>query len=139
MKGHRSTFSLFPYTTLFRSPVGANRTTCITRDQILYAQQVGGPLPHHLAALAQKIAYRPLFFRIDVALRQNSQPQNVGKPASVGMIVSVLQSLVLLDRSRVGQMNAMSLVHQAVDQPVPVEGRLHDNALEHIPIARKLL
>src|SRR5688572_32232038 len=73
MKGHRSTFSLFPYTTLFRSPVGANRTTCITRDQILYAQQVGGPLPHHLAALAQKIAYRPLFFRIDVALRQNSQ------------------------------------------------------------------
>ena len=55
------------------------------------------------------------------------------------MIVGIFQSLVLLDRCGVGQMNSMSLVHQAVDQPVPVVGRLDDNALEPIPIARELL
>ena len=55
------------------------------------------------------------------------------------MIVGILQSLVLSDRGSVGQMNTMSLVHQAVDQPVPVVGRLDNNALEPIPIARQLL
>src|SRR5438105_14745139 len=39
------------------------------------------------------------------------------------MIVGVLEPFVLLDRRCVGQMNFMSLVHQAVDQPVPIEGR----------------
>ena len=72
-------------------------------------------MPDDLAALAQKIPYRPLFFRIDVALRQNSQPQNVGKPAGVGMIVSVFEPLVVLDRSRVCQMNTMPLIHQAIN------------------------
>jgi hypothetical protein len=65
-------------------------------------------LPDDLAALAQKIPYRPLF-------RQNSQPQNVGKPAGVGMIVSVFEPLVVLDRSRVCQMNTMPLIHQAIN------------------------
>jgi hypothetical protein len=35
-----------------------------------------------------------------------------------------------LDRSRVGQMNTMSLVHQAVDQPVPVVRGLDDNTFK---------
>ena len=42
-------------------------TPSVTRDQTLNAQQVGSSLPDDLAALAQKIPYRPLF-RIDVAL-----------------------------------------------------------------------
>ena len=87
-------------------------------------------MAHHLAALAQQIAYRSLLFRIDVALRQYSQPQNVGKPAGVGMIVGVFEPFVLLDRCGVGQMNLVPLVHQTVDQPVPVVRGLDDNTFK---------
>ena len=52
-----------------------------------------------LAALAQQIAYCSLRFRIDVALRQNFQSQNVGKPAGIRHVISVFERLVLLDRA----------------------------------------
>ena len=56
----------------------------------------------------------------------------MGEPSSIGVVVGVLESRVLLDRGGVGQMKLVPFIHQPVDQPVPVVGRLDDDALKQI-------
>ena len=49
------------------------------------------------------------------------------------IVAGIFETLVLLDRARVGQMNFVPLFHQTVDQPVLVVGRLDDNTLKPNP------
>ena len=46
----------------------------------------------------------------------------------IGLVAAVLQSFVLLDRSGIGQMHVEAGVLQAIDQPIPVVGRLDHHA-----------
>jgi hypothetical protein len=49
----------------------------------------------------------------------------VSQPASIRAVVGVLQAGVLLGGERIDQMDLKSCIHQAVHQPIPVEGRFH--------------
>ena len=56
----------------------------------------------------------------------------------IRLVAAVLQSIVLLDRSRIGEMHVEASVLQAVDQPIPVEGRLdHDADQIVLPSSQK--
>jgi hypothetical protein len=44
----------------------------------------------------------------------------MGQPPRVTVVIGILQSIVLLYRRRVGEMNSVALLHQTIDQPVPV-------------------
>jgi hypothetical protein len=79
---------------------------------------------HQLHALARQIANGAVLPRQDRACRQDTQSQQVGQVLRIGLIAAVLQSLVLLDRSGIGQMHVEAGVLQAIDQPIPVVGRL---------------
>lgn len=59
--------------------------------------------------------------------RQDAQSQQVRQVLRIGLVAAVLQSLVLLDRSGIGQMHVEAGFLQAIDQPIPVVGRLGDD------------
>lgn len=81
-----------------------------------------------LHALARQIARRPLLPRQDRSRRQDAQPQQRGEVLRIGVVAAVLQSFVLLDRRRVGEMHMVASILQSVDQPIPVVGRLDHHA-----------
>jgi hypothetical protein len=44
------------------------------------------------------------------------------------LIIGMLQTRILLDGRRTGEMNLIARIHQPIDQPIPIKGRLHNNA-----------
>lgn len=46
----------------------------------------------------------------------------------------MLESIVLLDRRRIGQVKHVACFNQAIDESVPVVGRLHNDAGEFLSI-----
>src|SRR4029453_4137430 len=61
------------------------------------------------------------------------------QPPRVTVVIGILQPLVLLYRRGVGEMNSVALLHESIDQPVPVVSRFHHDPLKRSPIARELL
>ena len=79
-----------------------------------------------------------MFPRQDRTGRQDAQSQQVRKVLRIGLVAAVLQSFVLLDRSGIGEMHVEARVLQAIDQPVPVVGRLdHDAGQLLLPANQK--
>ena len=61
----------------------------------------------------------------------------MSEPTCVVTIVGVLQPLILFDSPGVGQVEAIARIHESIDEPVPVEGRLDHDAHEFIPMRLK--
>src|ERR1017187_4507223 len=57
----------------------------------------------------------------NVGLGQNVQPLQVCQMKSIVLVIHVLHAAVLLDLSRVGQVNRLALAAQTIDQQIPVE------------------
>ncbi|KZC22890.1 hypothetical protein RHOFW104T7_16110 [Rhodanobacter thiooxydans] len=51
---------------------------------------------------------------------------------------AVLESVVLRNRRGVDQMHGITVIHQAIDQPVPAVGGLHRHADQLVPVRRKV-
>jgi len=81
-----------------------------------------------LHALARQVAYYSVLPRQDRTGRQDAQSQQVRKVLRIGLVAAVLQSFVLFDRRRVGEVHMEAGVLQSVDQPIPVVGRLDHHA-----------
>src|SRR6202022_2612329 len=76
--------------------------------------------------------------RQDRSRRQDAQSQQVRKVLRIGLVAAVLESVVLLDRSGVGEMHVHACVLQAIDQPIPIVGRLdHDTGQLVLPSSQK--
>ena len=45
-------------------------------------------------------------------------------------IIDVLETRILFDGTGIGQMDRVTLLHESVDKPVPVECGLHDDPRE---------
>ena len=60
--------------------------------------------------LARQIGHGALLPRQDRARRQDAQSQQVGQMLRIRLVAAVLQSLVLLDRRRVGEMHVEASV-----------------------------
>ncbi|MCG6118979.1 MAG: hypothetical protein MEQ07_12470, partial [Aquimonas sp.] len=65
---------------------------------------------------SQEVAHCALLARIDVALGQQIQPQQMGKMPCIRVVVAVLQACVLRNRRSVHQPNIHTGIHQAIDQ-----------------------
>src|SRR5215510_14931682 len=61
------------------------------------------------------------------------------QPPRIAVVIGILQSAVLLDRRGVCKMKSVALLHQSIDQPVPVVGRFYYDPLKRSAIARQLL
>jgi len=72
-------------------------------------------------------------------LGQHAQSQHLGQPASVGTVIGILETVVLLHRCGVGQMHPVAGLHQPVDEPVPVIGRLYHHTGDVFLILSSLL
>ena len=65
----------------------------------------------------------------DVALRQQSQTQQVSELTRIRFVTSMLEPVVLFNGGGVGQMNAVSRLLQAIDQPVPIKCGFNHHAV----------
>ena len=90
-------------------------------EDVLDAQDVGGPVADELEPLAEEVSRRPLFFGIDIAGGKDPQSQEVRKPEGAPLIIDLLEPFILFDGGDLGQMNTVTLVHEAVHKPVPVK------------------
>jgi hypothetical protein len=72
-----------------------------------------------------------------VPRRQDAESQLMGHMLRIGLIAAVLQSFILLDRRRVGEMQLEAGILQAIDQPIPVVGRLDHDACHLVAPARQ--
>jgi hypothetical protein len=54
--------------------------------------------------------------------------------SGIGLVTAMLESIVLLDCCRVGQVKHVTRFYQSTDQSVPVIGRLHNNAGQFMQI-----
>jgi hypothetical protein len=61
----------------------------------------------------------------------------MGHMLPIGLIAAVLQSFILLDRRRVGEMQLQAGILQAIDQSIPVVGRLDHDACHLVAPARQ--
>jgi len=52
---------------------------------------------------------------------------------SIMAVTAVLQSVILLDRHRIDQVEIVALLLQSIDQPVPVKGRLNGDTVQALP------
>ena len=84
----------------------------IAGEDVLDAQDVGGPVTDELEPLAEEVSRRPFLFGIDVAGGKDTQPQEVRKPEGAPLIVDLLQPFILFDGGDIGQMNTVTLVHE---------------------------
>ena len=94
-------------------------------------------LVHQAEPTSQQIAHRTLGLGVDIPLGQQPEAQQLGQPGRVGVVVSVFQPAVLHDGRSVGQVYPVACLHQRIHQPVPVVGRLHDQATNRILIRRQ--
>ena len=94
----------------------------IAGEDVLDAQDVGGPVTDELEPLAEEVSRRPLLFGIDVAGGKDPQSQEVREPEGAPLVIDLLQPFILLDGGDIGQMDTVTLVHEAVHEPVPVKG-----------------
>jgi len=67
-------------------------------------------------------------------LWQQASSEYVRQMAGIGFVAAMFEAIVRFDRCRVRQMEGIARVLQAAHQPVPVEGRLDDNAKQVGPI-----
>jgi hypothetical protein len=100
----------------------------LARGDVFDGKDVRGATAHQLHALSGQVAHRTLRRRQDGSRRQYPKSQQVGEVARIGFVAAVLESCVFLDRRGVGQMYLEARRLQAINQPVPVEGRFDDNA-----------
>jgi hypothetical protein len=56
----------------------------------------------------------------------------------VAAVVAVLEAVVLRNGGGVDQVHGIAVIHQPIDQPVPVAGRLHRHADPVVPIGRQV-
>lgn len=61
--------------------------TVISTKNVLETHDQRGPEPYQMHPLPQEIADRAVFFGIDVSLGKYSQPQHLGEPESIALIV----------------------------------------------------
>jgi hypothetical protein len=108
--------------------IAADPHPLLAGGDVLDGKDVRGATAHQLHAFPGQIAHGTLFRRQDGAGWQNSQSQQVRKVTGIGFVTAVFQSFVFLDRCGVGQMHFEPRRLQAINQPVPVEGRFDDNA-----------
>ena len=90
-------------------------------EDVLDAQDVGGPVADEMEPFPEEVSGRPLLFGIDVAGREDAEPQKVREPEGAPLIVYLLEPLILFDGGHIGQMDTVTLCHEAVHEPVPVE------------------
>jgi hypothetical protein len=98
--------------------------------QRLGAEQERGPQTHQSHASAEKIPHRPAFGIVDVASRQDPKSEQLGQKVRIILVVGVLDAFVLVDLGRIGQDHRESGGLEPIDQPVPVEGRLHGDPVQ---------
>jgi hypothetical protein len=110
--------------------------TLISLFQILQAQDVRRPLLNELESLSQQVAKRTVLLGHDVAHRENAESHQLRKQPSIVRVVCMLEPVVLLDRRGVDQPSFVTRFRETVDQPVPVERRLHGDS--HDPLAVRL-
>ena len=56
-----------------------------------------------------------------MSFRQDSEFQKVGQKPGVSVVVGVFDAIVLDNRGRVGLMDRKTVIHETVNEPVPVE------------------
>ena len=100
----------------------------VPAKDVLEADDERGPESDQVHALPEEIADRTVFLGVDVPLRKDPQPQHLGEPEGVVLIVGEFQPGVLLDRRRISQMYLVACLHEEIDQPVPIVRGLDDNA-----------
>jgi hypothetical protein len=55
------------------------------------------------------------------------------------VIIGILETTILLHRRRIGQVQAIARIHEAIDEPVPMIGGLDDHTLDVRMIRGSLL
>ncbi|MGF6852861.1 hypothetical protein OKW29_001747 [Paraburkholderia sp. CI3] len=95
---------------------------------VLHRENVARAASHELHAFPRKITDGTLLWWQDGACREYPQAQQVSQVARVGLIATVLEPIVFLDRGGVGQMHHKAGGLQAVDKPVPVIRRFDYDA-----------
>lgn len=88
-----------------------------------------------MEASAQEVAHRAALAWVDVTLGQDAQAQQMRQVARIGLVAAVLESGVLRHGRSIGQMYRVAVLFQAIDQPIPVVRRLHNDA-RHLVMVR---
>jgi hypothetical protein len=91
---------------------------------------VGRAAAYQLHPLSRQIAHRAVFGFQYGSCWQYSQSQQMGKVACIGFIAAVFETLVFLDRCRMGQVHRESRILESVDQPVPIESGFNHDACQ---------
>ena len=63
---------------------------------------------HELRAPAQQIPHGPQLRIVDVSLGQNAQPLQLRQVKRVMLVIGVLDAVLLLDLSRIGQLDGIA-------------------------------
>lgn len=92
-----------------------------------------------MGALTQEIADGSLGFRLYGALGQHPQAEPVCQPPRIGAIISILETVLLLHRRRIGQVQSIACVHEAIDEPGPIIRGVDDHTLNVSIIRGSLL
>jgi hypothetical protein len=94
----------------------------VASEQVLEREKTRSAFLHEAPPPTKEITVCAILRRVDGASRQDSQTQEMSEPTSVVPIVGVLEALVLAHRRGVDQRHLVPVLHQAIDQPVPVVG-----------------
>ena len=62
----------------------------VAGEDVLDAQDVGGPVADELEPFAEEVSGRPLLFGVDVAGGKDPQPQEVRKPEGAPLVIDLL-------------------------------------------------
>ena len=92
-----------------------------------------GAMLYQAHALTGQVAQPSLALGVDIPGRQDPESHQVRKPERVMLVVRVLESVVLNNRPSVHQAHLVPRIHQPIDQPVPIEGRLYRHSHELRP------
>ncbi len=109
--------------------IACERRASVACHEIVDAQEVTRLLSHQLTAFPQPVTDRSCFFRIDVARGEHAQAKEMGSPPRVTAIMGMLQAFVLLNRGGVGHMHRVAGFHEPINQPLPIIGGFHDEAV----------
>jgi hypothetical protein len=100
------------------------------RHGVVEAGEQGGPKLHQMAPFPQEISHGTLLPRVDVAFFEDPEGEELGQPEGVMFVIDVLESLVLLSGAGIGQMNRIALLHEGIDEPVPVKRGLDHHSCQ---------
>ena len=99
-------------------------------EDVVPTAPMRGLLAYQVGAFAQAIPHGPLSFWVAGSRGPRTQSSPMGHPASVGTVIGIRETVVLLPRCGVGERHPGACLPQAIDEPVPVIGGLHHHALE---------